>query len=156
MDDGAIQRAMTARFDQVRSDLLEAVDDALARLAADTLALPHVVWVLDQRTGEKCCLGPFGDPVDACVYAEQVVRQIAGDCSDASGLEVEVVPLEAVRPWRGASIASSTRRSVTGLWRPLVRGVVHRRRFAGRAGASTALMSRSRATDKGDRRAGAR
>jgi hypothetical protein len=129
MEDEAFERAMTARFDQVRSDLLAAVDDAVARLAAETLTLPHVVWVLDHRTGEKSCLGPFGSPVDACVHAELVVRQIAGEGSQASGLDVVVVPLEAVRS-RGAvaHTGPSTRRSVTGLLWRLVGGVLQRGR----------------------------
>jgi len=129
MDDGGIQRAMTARLDQVRSDLLKAVDDAVARLAVETLMLPHVVWVLDHRTGGRCCFGPFVSPVDACVHAEFLVQQIVGEGTDASGLEVEVVPLEAAVAWGAAdSTGPAARRSVASVWWRRVGGVLPLRR----------------------------
>lgn len=128
MEDGAIQRAMTAGFDPVRSSLLAAVDDAVARLAVETLTLPHVIWVLDHHTGQKCCLGPFGSPIDACVYAEQVVAQIVGEGSDASGFEVEVVPLDAVSVSAHASTGPAHRRSVTSFLRHVVDAAFQHRR----------------------------
>jgi len=119
---------MTAQIEQVRSGLLTAVDDALARCAAETLTLPHVVWVFDRQTGEKCCLGPFVSPVDACVHAEQVVREIAGEGFGVANLEVEIIPLEAVPSGAAAGTGPSSGRSVYSRWWRFVGGVLQRRR----------------------------
>lgn len=69
------------------------VDVAIARNETALLDLPHVAIVFDLELGLTTALGPFDDPITACVCAERFVDQVSGGI-DRDSLTVEVVPLE--------------------------------------------------------------
>lgn len=87
-------RAMTTRPNATHRDVLTALDEAVARAAVETMELPHLVYVFDRETGSPSAIGPFRSPVEACIHAERVVREIVGAVGCASSLRIDVVPLE--------------------------------------------------------------
>lgn len=81
-------------------DVLSAVDDAIARSAAELLNVPHVVHVFDRVLGTPCAFGPFRSPVAASAFAEQFCRDVLGIDGDARSLRVDVVALQLPEvPW---------------------------------------------------------
>lgn len=63
--------------------------------ALDRLDLPHVVYVYDRLLGEHSVIGPFGDPVAACRYAERFRSEVLLPDADQDLLQIVVVPLDA-------------------------------------------------------------
>lgn len=84
--------------------ILARIDDAIARLEAETLDAAHIVYVFDADLGVASAYGPFPTPQAACVAAEDYVREAVAAGSSEGDLQVKIVPLEPADPPSTAAV----------------------------------------------------
>lgn len=74
--------------------VLAMIDDAIARVWADTIDLPHIVYIIDTEVDVVSAFGPYLTPIEACAAAERLKRELTSPDGDANSVITQVVALE--------------------------------------------------------------